>query len=198
MIDPLGLIEAQDVVDGIRGFGDTVSFGLSGWLREKTLGDQGAVLSPTAYGYGEVAGIVHGMLIGGATGLRAAGTKAAGMEFSHFIPNRALSRSGAWARQKLGDKVGGKVADWLRKGFGRSRANGNYVTPRQHYMHDPFRFPKGWRNFGPRYNLPRKIWDRAPQTMKGALINGLLRAIGAGIYEPESLECGKASKDSDE
>jgi hypothetical protein len=80
------------------------------------------------------------------------------VEFSHWIPNRILSKSGS---------------RWLRKGFGRSCFNGNYVTPRRHYMHDPLRFPPGHRNFGPRFNPVLRQLDRTPWAVRGA-------AAGAG------------------
>jgi len=36
----------------------------------------------------------------------------------------------------------------MRLGGPRSPWNGNYLLPSRHYLHDPFRFPPGYKAFG--------------------------------------------------
>jgi hypothetical protein len=114
----------QPFVDFGAGLGDSLSFGLTDWARDKLgLND---VVNPCsgAYGAGEWAGVGTGVALGGVGGLG----RAAGKEFSHWIPDRLLRKTGS---------------DFLRKTFGRSPLDGNYVSPARHFKHDPYRFPGG-------------------------------------------------------
>jgi len=156
-VDPLGLYGidefVNDAANASAGFGDTISFGATNWVRDK-LGSNSAVdTCSSAYSAGEWAGIAHGVASGGAAGWRAAGQKAAGKEFSHWIPNR----------------MGGPRSNW----------NGNYVTPQRHYYHDPHRYPPGWRDLGPRWPWPARQFDRIPNTYKGAGAGGGAAAASA-------------------
>lgn len=68
---------AQGVVDFVRGMGDTISFGLSKYLREKIHGESGEVLTPGAYIGGMVAGIGVSFMLGyGVSSLQKAGLAA--------------------------------------------------------------------------------------------------------------------------
>lgn len=137
--DPYGLWAwgdpiPQGAVDFSAGFGDTLSFGLTNWARNQ-MGTNGAVNKCSGYyTAGEVAGVAVDTVIGGGAGWEAAGAKGAGKEFSHWIPNR----------------MGGPRSKW----------NGNYVTPAQHYYHDPFRYPRGWRDLGDKYPAWLQQLDR--------------------------------------
>jgi hypothetical protein len=96
------------------------------------------------------------MLVGGGAGaarsmaLRGTG----GLEFSHWIPTR----------------FGGP----------RSILNGNYVTPARHYFHDPFRYPSGWQNLGPKWPAWLRQLDRIPNPFKGGAAGGAAGAAGSG------------------
>jgi RHS repeat-associated protein len=75
LIDPMGLWAwgdplPQGVVDGVAGFGDTMSFGFSGWARGQMGFDGGVNKCSGAYGVGVAAGIGVGigMGVGGAIG----------------------------------------------------------------------------------------------------------------------------------
>ncbi len=113
--DPL----PQGVVDFSAGFGDTLSFNLTNYVRDQ-MGTNGVVdKCSKTYTAGQVSGIALTTALGGAAGLEAAGARAgeAGYEFSHWIPNR----------------FGGPRSLW----------NGNYVSQEFHYLTDPFRYPSG-------------------------------------------------------
>ncbi len=160
--DPYGLWAwgdpiPQGVVDFSAGFGDTLSFGLTNWARNQ-MGTNGAVNKCSGYyTAGEVAGVAVDTAIGGAAGWEAAGAKGAGKEFSHWIPNR----------------MGGPRSKW----------NGNYVTPAQHYYHDPFRYPRGWRDLGDKYPAWLQQLDRIPNVYKGGAAGAAAGAAGMGMND---------------
>jgi RHS repeat-associated protein len=148
----------QGLVDFSAGFGDTLSFGLTDSLRD-LMGTNGVVNSDSgAYLSGEIAGIAHTTLLGGAAGLRAAGSAGRGLEFSHWIPNR----------------MGGP----------RSLFNGNFVTREFHALSDPFRYrfmPRTWKALNPMPSSAVQQWNRIPYVWKGAgagLGYGTASAIG--------------------
>ncbi len=93
------------------------------------------------YTAGEWSGFAWEVAFGGAGGLRAAGTKGVGKEFSHWIPNR----------------MGGPRSLW----------NGNYVSAARHHLHDPYRYVKGG---GPKWHPIRQQWDRIPKVYKGGML----------------------------
>ncbi|MEX1827709.1 RHS repeat-associated core domain-containing protein [Luteibacter sp. CQ10] len=148
-IDPLGLWRFGDplpqyVVDFSAGFGDTILFGQGHRIR-KWLGTDGEVNScSSAYSYGELAGIGASTVTGLAGGLRAAGKKAVGREFSHWIPKRH----------------GGPRSIW----------NGNFVTTKVHALSDPYRYqfmPSTWKKANRMYSRPVQQWIRLPNVYKG-------------------------------
>ena len=118
-VDPEGLGRDwfDDLTDFSAGMGDTLSFGLTAQVRGWMGTDSFVNRCSGWYSGGEWAGVGLDIAIGGAGGAARAGTKAAGREFSHFIPKR----------------LGGLRSIW----------NGNYVTPLRHAMHDPYRYLKG-------------------------------------------------------
>lgn len=160
--DPYGLwawgdLIPQGVVDFSAGFGDTVSFGLTNWARNQ-MGTNGAVNKCSGdYTAGEVAGVAVDTVIGGAAGWEAAGAKGAGKEFSHWIPKR----------------MGGPRSKW----------NGNYVTPAQHYYHDPFRYPQDWRQLGDKSEAWVQQLDRIPKVYKGGAAGAAAGAGGMGMND---------------
>jgi hypothetical protein len=97
-----------------------------------------------------------GRIVGG--GLRYGSrslTRETGLEWSHFIPRH---------------KVDKFAPDWLKKMLNeRGGLNGRWVTPEQHFRHDPFRYPAGWRQMDDRFDDAwRRGADRMPEWMKGA------------------------------
>jgi hypothetical protein len=160
--DPYGLFELpslpQGVVDFSSGMGDTLLFGQGQRLRDVLGVDGGVDQCSDAYDNGEWAGIAGSLATGFAGGLRAAGAKGAGKEFSHWIPRRMLPKSVRDARTVL---------------------NGNYVSSSRHYYHDPFRYPRGWRDLGPKWNPALQQLDRIPNVYKGGVAGGAYGAAGA-------------------
>lgn len=160
-IDPYGLWAwgdplPQGVVDFSAGMGDAVSLGLTDWIRDQ-MGANGAVNTCSdSYGAGEWAGVGVSAATGVAGGIRAAGAKGAGKEFSHWIPNR----------------MGGPRSIW----------NGNYVPTATHAMSDPYRYrfmPKAWKAANPMPNMASQQWTRVPNVYKGAAVGGAYGAAGA-------------------
>jgi RHS repeat-associated protein len=108
---------------------------------------------------------------GGAGGLRAAGSKAAGREFSHWIPGRALKNT----------------PGLIREGIGLSRANGNYVSEVEHALNDPFRYrfmPRAWKNVNPINSPLMRQINRLPKavigTGAGGAVGGAALSGGGG------------------
>jgi hypothetical protein len=128
------------------------------------------------YKLGE-AGATIVSLAGGAGLASRSLVKRAGNEWSHWIPSRyvrPLTLSG-----KNPNKY---YIKWLDKYFGsfvRGRLNGNYVDSVEHYLTDPFRFPKRWRAIGPRFSKWRQQLNRVPQWISGAafIATGATRAV---------------------
>jgi hypothetical protein len=93
---------------------------------------------------------------GVAGGIRAAGARGAGMEFSHAVPAR----------------VGGPRSIW----------NGNFVTRETHALSDPYRYrfmSRGWKEANPMPNRASQLWTRTPNTIKGTAAGA--GAAGAGL-----------------
>lgn len=178
--DPLGLFDladvSQDVVERLEvvsdvanGFAENITLGATRAIHEELGTDNQIDRCSSSYKLGQWSGVAWSTAFGGALGARAAGAKAVGKEFSHWIPGRALKNSPAW----------------LRKGFGRSPLNGNYVTPYRHYLHDPYRYPIGWRSFGSRFNPLLRQVDRLPRLPLGVGIG-----FGVGTTSRQAGTCG--------
>ncbi len=182
-IDPEGLDwtewNLQPAGNFAAGFGNTISFGLTGLLNDATGASSAVDKCSGAYSAGEWAGVAWGVAAGGAGGLRAAGVKGAGKEFSHWVPARYLR--GASSR------LGSRGRKFVNQTFGRSRANGNYVSPRQHYRHDPYRYPRGWRGMGDRLGPAGRQLDRVPRSLYGAGAGGAATGASAAA---QGGECG--------
>jgi len=130
---------------------DVFSFGLTSLARKGTYYDDLVDENSVAYNLGEWSGIAINSGIGAVAGLKAAGTKAVGREFSHWIPNR----------------MGGPRSIW----------NGNYISPRFHYLTDPYRYPKGWRSIGPKWNPVLQQLGRIPFVYYGAAAGATTGAV---------------------
>ena len=144
--------------------GDTILFGQGGRLRGQLGIDGGVNVCSAAYGYGEWAGIGVSTLVGGYGGLRAAGAKGAGKEFSHWIPNR----------------MGGPRSFW----------NGNFVSTVTHALSDPYRYrfmPRLWKADNPLPGLLAQQWVRLPYIYKGLFGGATYGATGAAISGCECI-----------
>lgn len=157
------------------GFGDELLVGQGERLR-KMLNIQSVDMESGAYAGGEVAGAVTLIFVGGAAGAEAAGTRSAGMEFSHSFPARYFREFSLSGR-----KLNPEYKPLLNELFGWAKdtiLNGNYRTAAEHYLEDPFRFPRGWRELGPRYPDFLQSLSRIPNVFKGLFGGGV--AAGAG------------------
>ena len=148
--------------DFFAGFGDTISFGATKAFREAVYPEIGLSditdTSSGAYTAGEYSGVAYDIALGAAGGWAAGGTKVKGVtEFSHWIPNRVLKKTGS---------------KFLEKTFGMSKWNGNYVTKARHAMHDPHRYYMGTEKLPA---LLRQL-DRVPR-----VYYGMLAGSGAGV-----------------
>jgi hypothetical protein len=154
----------QGMVDFSAGMGDTLSFGLTNMTRD-AMGTNDAVNKCSgSYLGGEVAGVALDTAIGGAAGLEAAGTRGAGKEFSHWIPNR----------------MGGPRSLW----------NGNYVSAEEHALSDPYRYQfmsRAWKEDNPMPNALVQQWDRIPNVYKGGAAGA--GAGGAGAAANSGCGC---------
>ena len=151
-----------NAMNAIAGWSDTFTFGATDKIRDWIGSNDEIDRCSTAYRVGEGAGVATGLLGGGAAGLRAAGSKGAGREFSHWIPNR----------------MGGPRSIW----------NGNYVTPAEHALSDPYRYrfmPRSWKEGNPLPGRGSQQWDRLPKVYKGAAAGG-----GAGTASASARDCG--------
>lgn len=163
LMDPLGLWAIGDplpqpLVDFGAGMGDTILFGQGQRVRDALGIDGGIDQCSGAYGYGEWAGIGASVATGLAGGLKAAGTRGAGKEFSHWIPNR----------------MGGPRSTW----------NGNYVSTSRHALSDPYRYrfmPRSWKAQNPMPNATIQQWVRIPNVYKGGAAGASYGAGGAGL-----------------
>jgi RHS repeat-associated protein len=159
--DPLGLWAVGDplpqgLVDFGAGMGDAILLGQGQRLRN-LLGVNGGIdPCSSEYSAGEWAGVGLSVATGLAGGLKAAGAKGAGKEFSHWIPNR----------------MGGPRTVW----------NGNYVPTATHAVSDPYRYrfmPRAWKEANAPMSTPTAQWTRIPNVYKGGAAGGVYGAAGA-------------------
>ena len=165
--DPYGLWTwgdsfPQEAVDFAAGAGDVLLFGQGQSLRDLLDINGGVNRCSNAYNYGEWAGVAGSFATGVFGGIKAAGTRGAGIEFSHWVPARA--------------------------GGPRTIFNGNFVARETHALSDPYRYrfmPRSWKAENP---LPGKVsqqWTRIPNVYKGAAAGGLYGASGKTLSDCE-------------
>ena len=147
----------QAAVDYVAGAGDNLSFGATKLIRKAFDFNDEVNTNSGYYTAGEWTGTAISTATGVAGGIRAAGTKAVGKEFSHWIPDRILKKTGS---------------DFVRNTFGKSIFNGNYVTESAHALSDPLRnrfMSSAWKKLNPLHNPLMRQWERIPNLYKGAL-----------------------------
>jgi RHS repeat-associated protein len=143
-MDSTGSAALDNFFDFVGGAWSTATFGLTDYINKK-LGFPDLYNKCNGwYKAGSLAGIAATTAAGGFAGAEAGGARAgeAGFEFSHWIP--------------------------ARMGGPRSIFNGNYVSQEFHYLTDPFRYPSGWRAFGPKLNSALQQALRIPWVYDGA------------------------------
>lgn len=113
---------------------------------------------------------------GGALGGAGSLARVAGKEWSHWIPARYFRPSSASYKPWLPNWLNGPL-------------NGSYVSPARHYRHDPFRYPRNWRDLGDKLSRPLQQLDRIPDWLKGA---GAGSGAGAAAT-PGSSDCACGS-----
>ena len=151
----------QEIVDFSAGLGDTVLLGQGGKIRDFLGIDGGIDAGSDAYGVGEWGGFALSFATGFAGGVKAAGAKGLGMEFSHFIPKR----------------LGGP----------RTIFNGNFVPKEVHALSDPYRrrFMSGkWKTMNPPLSRPQQLWIRTPNVYKGSAL-GISYGAGGMSFSGE-------------
>ncbi|MHB9069028.1 MAG: RHS repeat-associated core domain-containing protein [Sedimentisphaerales bacterium] len=129
------------------GMGDNLSFGLTNQIRNLSGTNSFVDASADSYKAGEWSGVALSTATGVVGGLKAAGAKAAGKEFSHWLPER----------------MGGIRNLW----------NGNYVSVTEHALADPYRYrfmSKTWKSANPLPNAILRQLQRIPNVYKGILM----------------------------
>jgi RHS repeat-associated protein len=158
--------------DFSTGAGDVVSYGLQPLIREEFGSITAINQNSPWYGAGEWSGVGLDVFRGGATGWETGGVKAAGKEFSHWLPNRIVKKIIPILKTRSGD------AARAFRNWSRSPWNGNYVSSARHYYHDAFRYPLGWRNLGEKWPWWLQQLDRIPNVHKGAAAGAAAGAAG--------------------
>ena len=140
------------------GFADTLTFGVTSHFRNAAYSifdiDDLTDTNSQAYSNGGTASVIYDAALGAATGWVTGGAKAAGKEFSHWIPHRYLKKTNN---------------NFIINKFGKSKFNGNYVSPRRHAMHDTYRHIN---NVKPFPSIARQL-DRVPRVYYGTIIGGV-------------------------
>jgi len=143
---------------GVRNFlwgvGDVALLGFGDELRD-AFGIAPVDMASKAYFAGEITGSVAILATGVGGGMRAAGTAARGLEFSHFIPAR----------------MGGARSIW----------NGNFVSTATHALSDPYRYrfmSRTWKAANPMPSRAKQLWVRTPNTAKGTVAGASAAATG--------------------
>ncbi|MBK9693753.1 MAG: hypothetical protein IPO73_19070 [Gemmatimonadetes bacterium] len=166
--DPTGTDWLSTAANFAAGFGDNVTFGLTDWARNQ-IGVNGAIdRSSSAYSGGEWTGTAATLALGAVAATAAAekaaaefaqvGFKKAGVEFSHWIP----------------DRLGGPRSLW----------NGNVVSVAEHALSDPYRYrfmARAWKALNPLPNALIRQWRRLPAWVPGAGRGGLYSLISRAL-----------------
>lgn len=139
-IDPFGLWALGDplpqgLVDGVTGFGDSLSFGITGKLRDWMGIDGGVDKCSDAYKRGEMGALFYGLGLGGAH----LGRHALNVGLKQFFrdPRKYKTVQGIWSRNVGGYKGKYELHHWFKAdSLGGTAAGWNLVavTPRLNNM----------------------------------------------------------------
>ncbi len=104
----------------------------------------------------------------------------AGKEWSHWIPSRFSNPNSKYYQG---------LPRWLTE----NGLNGNFVSPVQHALNDPFRYrfmPRAWKDLNPINNPWLRQFNRIPDWLKGSFIGGLLGSAGTQVsnsFDPNDI-----------
>ncbi len=151
----------QVFVGQAKGAANNLSFGLYKPCYENDMQGAGGWIGDGLATVGQLATGVGALKVGAKQA-----TKQAGKEFSHWVPDRFFRATTKSGRPNPAYKpyLDNKVGNWFRN----SMLNGNMVAPARHFKHDPFRYPKNWRDMGPRFNPLIQQLDRIPRSLMQA------------------------------
>ena len=153
-----------------KGAGSELSFGLYKPCYQNSLQRQGGYVGQGLAMAGETLG-------GGLGGWRAAGDAAKGLEYSHWVPARALP----------GGRGG--LLDDLTKA---AKLNGNYVSKADHALSDPSRYqlmPKAWKAANPLPDPLTQQLNRLPLFPTGLAAGAGAAAAGAAASSGSGGGC---------
>jgi RHS repeat-associated protein len=153
-----------------KGAGSQLSFGLYSPCYRNSLQRQGGYVGQGLAMAGET-------LAGGAAGWNAAGDAAKGLEYSHWVPARALP----------GGRGG--LLDDLTKA---AKLNGNYVSKAEHALSDPSRYrfmPKTWKAANPLPDPLTQQLNRVPLFPTGLAAGAGAAAAGAAASSGSGGGC---------
>ncbi len=204
-VDPSGLLAWYDraintAANMSAGFGDAMTFGITGLVRDAGGLSDYVDDSSGAYLAGEVAGTLYGMALEGGAGAAAGakigtriGTKRAaqqGLVKGTWRSNPAFPRGKEWIESShFIPKRYGKpswVPNSVREFVVNSPANQKLMWGIDHALNDPSRFrflKKGFRDAYTRNDELTSLWNRLPDGITGATI-GFLLGAGTGIASP--------------
>ena len=148
----------QYASDFSAGAGDLLSFGVTRWVRKKIGAADVVNECGATYSAGSWTGFALSSMGGVAGGVKAAGTKMAGREFSHWIP--------------------------ARMGGPRTILNGNYVSVAEHALSDPSRYrfmPRAWKEANPLPGVLARQLARIPNLLTGTVFGSAVTAFGRAL-----------------
>jgi hypothetical protein len=151
----------------LKGAAENLSFGLYNPCYKNSMQASGGGFGDGLATVAQLATGVGGLKVGLKQGL-----KKAGKEFSHWVPARYFRNpakffgENSWKTSILKSKAG----QW----FKNSGFNGSLVSALKHFKHDAYRYPKGWRDMGPRYSRTMQQLSRVS--------NSLLKTLGGFGY----------------
>jgi len=162
------------------GWGDTLSFGATGWIRRGLGVDTVVDYESGWYKGGEWTGLAHSTLMGGATGW-ARNSVLRGLSRANpaFPKGREFVEASHWFPARY---------HWLPAWFRNSALNLKYMWGTQHALCDPYRyrFMRGWWK---RVHKPYPNWlgiiYRTPSSVSGAGVGAAYGGAAVALPHPQ-------------
>lgn len=163
-------IDLLDVRDFAAGYTSTLTWGYSDKFFD-SIGKYGyRNQNSLAHSSGEWTGFGVSIFTGGRFGWNSSGVKQVGKEFSHWVPRRTLKNTN----------------DFLKKTFGNSKWNGNYVSTKMHALTDPWRYrfmKRTWKSANPIYNTAVRQILRVPFVYTGSVAGAAYGTAGINLND---------------